>query len=90
MTVEFVDDGVVRRGLPAERLRPSSGGVAEEEWLHEGHELLGQRVARIFLGKRDEERVALGTIVKWVPADEAAGDEARFRCFPNTATTLRV
>eukprot|EP00966_Prymnesium_polylepis_P302382 6985880-Prymnesium_polylepis.1 len=58
-----------------------NGGEAEGEaegdgieWLSSGHELLGARVARPF-GKR----CALGTISKWVDADEAEGDPALFR-----------
>ena len=52
--------------------------MADDEWRADGHELIGQRVARIFPTKRrHEERVSLGTIRKWVPEDEEAGDEAR-------------
>ena len=50
----------------------------EEEWLDSGHELVGQRVARVFPTKRGhEERVVLGTVSKWLREDAEAGDEAR-------------
>ena len=41
-------------------------------WRTEGHEFLGKGVARTFGRKR-----AFGTIVKWLPADPAAGEGAR-------------
>ena len=51
--------------------------VDEEEWQIEGHELVGQRVAHVYVGKRKgEEQVMLGRITKWVPADE---EEVRAR-----------
>ena len=51
--------------------------VDEEEWQIEGHELVGQRVAHVYVGKRKgEEQVVLGRITKWVPADE---EEVRAR-----------
>ena len=49
---------------------------AEEQsidWIMSGHALLGTRVARPF-GKRN----ALGSIVKWVDADDIEGDPALF------------
>ena len=53
-----------------------------DDWLFEGHELMGKRVARIFGGKRrGEERVVVGRIVKWVPADaEDEWSETLFHC----------
>ena len=33
-----------------------------EEWLSSGHELVGQRVARVFPTKRGHERVVMGTV----------------------------
>ena len=42
-------------------------------WLTSGHEMLGKRVARLF-GKA----CSLGTITKWVAADEAEGDPPLF------------
>lgn len=39
-----------------------------------GHEWLGQRVTRFF-----GARVVVGTVTKWLPADEDAGDSALFR-----------
>ena len=46
--------------------------------MDSGHELVGQRVARVFPTKRGhEERVVLGTVSKWLREDAEAGDEAR-------------
>eukprot|EP00965_Chrysotila_dentata_P192973 6175472-Pleurochrysis_carterae.AAC.4 len=44
-----------------------------EDWLTEGHEWLGKRVARTF-----GEGIAVGTIVGWLPENEAEGDPALF------------
>ena len=59
----------------AKPLAGSSSVEAETPiaWVATGHELLGMRCARQF-GKR----CALGTITKWVDADEAEGDPALF------------
>ena len=52
------------------------GMVEDDEWLTEGHEFVGRRVAHLYVekskGGKGEESVQLGTITKWVPADEEA------------------
>ena len=60
-----MDDGVRRFGHLA---------MERAEWRTDGHAAIGARVARTF-GKRH----VTGTLVKWLPADVAAGEPALFR-----------
>ena len=70
----------------AKPLAGSSSVEAETPiaWVATGHELLGMRCARQF-GKR----CALGTITKWVDADEAEGDPALFHVEHNDGDEVR-
>ena len=82
------DDAAAGGGEAAAEDEDSGGGEGgggggededEDEWLLDGHEFVGQRVARIFGGRgKHAERVVFGRISKWAPADEEAGDEALF------------
>jgi hypothetical protein len=51
--------------------RPSTEDATT--WRHDGHELVGRRVAREF-----GRSVVFGTITKWLAADAAAGEPALF------------
>ena len=47
----------------------------ESRWLRLGHELLHQRVLRVFDGVE-----VVGTITRWLPEEVAAAEPALFRC----------
>ena len=64
---EEVEEGIQEFGFMA---------MEKEDWRTEGHRFINQRIARPF-GKR--ESLALATIVKWLPEDEAEGEPALFR-----------
>ena len=75
-------DGAAAAGEAAAVAAEDAG---EEEWLTEGHELVGQRVLHVYVGKVvGEETVHLGTITKWVPAnvEEVQGKGALIEHWP--------
>ena len=57
----------------------SGDGGTGEEWLVGGHEFAGARGARRFGCRKGGERVACGTITRWLAEDEAEGDPPLFR-----------
>ena len=73
--VEELDEGECVEGIKEyERTELKSKG--NETWLTEGHMFIGRRILRTF---EDRETTTLGTVIKWLAANEETGDPTLFR-----------